>query len=72
MLLPPQVMADHKAFNHDGDSMKSIADKDGIDAFEFKMGLIKRGDIMGVRGLPGKSRKGELSIFPSQVRACRY
>ena len=26
--------------------------------------LIKRGDIVGVRGHPGKSRKGELSIFP--------
>eukprot|EP00742_Colponemidia_sp_Colp-10_P000840 GILJ01000910.1.p1 GENE.GILJ01000910.1~~GILJ01000910.1.p1 ORF type:complete len:590 (-),score=117.23 GILJ01000910.1:83-1600(-) len=27
-------------------------------------GRIRRGDIVGVRGFPGKSKKGELSIFP--------
>ena len=25
---------------------------------------MKRGDIVGVEGFPGKSKKGELSIFP--------
>ncbi|CAG8723558.1 14606_t:CDS:2 [Gigaspora margarita] len=29
--------------------------------------LIRRGDIVGVRGCPGKSKKGELSIFPKEV-----
>ena len=29
---------------------------------------IKRGDIIGVRGHVGKSKRGELSIFPSEVR----
>ena len=29
---------------------------------------IKRGDIIGVRGIIGKSKRGELSIFPSEVR----
>lgn len=29
--------------------------------------LIKRGDIVGVVGNPGKSKKGELSIFPSSM-----
>ena len=29
---------------------------------------IKRGDIVGVRGAIGKSKRGELSIFPSEVR----
>ena len=29
---------------------------------------IKRGDIIGVRGQIGKSKRGELSIFPSEVR----
>jgi lysyl-tRNA synthetase class 2 len=29
---------------------------------------IKRGDIIGVRGSIGKSKRGELSIFPSEVR----
>lgn len=28
---------------------------------------IKRGDIVGVEGFPGKSKKGELSIFPRKV-----
>jgi lysyl-tRNA synthetase, class II len=28
---------------------------------------IKRGDIIGVRGFIGKSKKGELSIFPTEV-----
>jgi len=31
------------------------------------MNMIKRGDIIGIRGNPGKSKKGELSIFPTQV-----
>jgi len=29
---------------------------------------IKHGDIIGVRGFPGKSKKGELSVFPRQVK----
>lgn len=28
---------------------------------------LKRGDIVGVVGFPGKSKKGELSIFPKQI-----
>lgn len=28
---------------------------------------IKRGDIVGVRGKPGKTKKGELSIIPSEI-----
>ncbi|KAI8052130.1 hypothetical protein BDF22DRAFT_729025 [Syncephalis plumigaleata] len=28
---------------------------------------LRRGDIVGVRGFPGKSKRGELSIFPKQV-----
>jgi lysyl-tRNA synthetase class 2 len=35
-----------------------------VDAHRF----IHRGDIMGVRGAVGKSKKGELSIFPVEVR----
>ena len=30
--------------------------------------IIKRGDIIGVVGRPGKSKKGELSIFPSEIQ----
>ncbi|KAJ1923728.1 lysyl-tRNA synthetase [Tieghemiomyces parasiticus] len=28
---------------------------------------LRRGDIVGVRGVPGKSKRGELSIFPREV-----
>ncbi len=28
---------------------------------------LRRGDIVGVRGFPGKSKKGELSIFPRDI-----
>lgn len=28
---------------------------------------LRRGDIVGVRGIPGKSKRGELSIFPKEV-----
>jgi lysyl-tRNA synthetase class 2 len=28
---------------------------------------LKRGDIVGVKGFPGKSKKGELSIFPMDM-----
>jgi lysyl-tRNA synthetase class II len=30
---------------------------------------LRRGDIIGVTGHPGKSKKGELSIFPTKVSA---
>lgn len=39
----------------------------GEDAFREIHNSIKRGDIVGVRGFPGKSKKGELSIFPSEM-----
>jgi lysyl-tRNA synthetase class 2 len=39
----------------------------GEDAFREIHGLVKRGDIVGVTGFPGKSKKGELSIFPSKM-----
>lgn len=29
--------------------------------------LLRRGDIVGVRGMPGKTKRGELSIFPKEV-----
>lgn len=30
--------------------------------------LLGRGDIVGVTGVPGKTKKGELSIFPSSIK----
>lgn len=35
-----------------------------LDAFTAAHNDAKRGDIVGVQGFPGKSKKGELSIFP--------
>ncbi|MCO5603034.1 hypothetical protein L7F22_057177 [Adiantum nelumboides] len=54
-----------------GESMKiqvmADAENSGLNESEFvKLHAgIKRGDIVGVQGFPGKSRKGELSIFPT-------
>jgi len=49
-----QVMA--QAQFHDGE--------DFVDAHAN----IKRGDIIGVRGCVGKSKRGELSVFPREVK----
>eukprot|EP00698_Gefionella_okellyi_P014596 TRINITY_DN404_c0_g2_i1.p1 TRINITY_DN404_c0_g2~~TRINITY_DN404_c0_g2_i1.p1 ORF type:complete len:1232 (+),score=353.70 TRINITY_DN404_c0_g2_i1:56-3751(+) len=35
--------------------------------FDAVHAKVKRGDIVGVVGCPGKSKKGELSIFPSRI-----
>lgn len=39
----------------------------GEDAFREVHNLVKRGDLVGVVGVPGKSKKGELSVFPSSI-----
>ena len=39
----------------------------GEEAFREIHTLIKRGDLVGVTGTPGKSKKGELSIFPTSI-----
>ena len=49
-----QVMADAKVHT-DGD-------------FESSHTHIKRGDVIGLVGYPGKSKKGELSVFPVKTR----
>lgn len=40
----------------------------GENSFREIHNLLKRGDIVGVIGFPGKSKKGELSIFPSSLK----
>ena len=39
----------------------------GLDeeAFGALHNTIRRGDLVGVKGLPGKSKRGELSVFPT-------
>ena len=49
-----QIMADLRVSEHAENPDKFIALHNGV----------KRGDIVGVRGKPGASKKGELSIFP--------
>lgn len=39
----------------------------GEEGFREIHNLLKRGDIVGVVGSPGKSKKGELSIFPKSL-----
>mmetsp|Transcript_34753 Transcript_34753/g.111019 ORF Transcript_34753/g.111019 Transcript_34753/m.111019 type:complete len:593 (+) Transcript_34753:80-1858(+) len=35
--------------------------------FSALMSTLKRGDIVGVRGTPGKTKRGELSLFPTDM-----
>ena len=51
-----QVMSDLKTY------------AEGEAAFYKINRLIKRGDVIGVKGHPGKSKKGELSIFPVEIQ----
>jgi len=51
------------------------ADMHKVGDFREEHKKIKYGDILGVKGMPGKSKNGELSVFPSEVKclsACLY
>lgn len=50
-----QIMSDMSKYEGGEEAFRSIHD------------LVKRGDVVGVRGFPGKSKKGELSIFPQKI-----
>ncbi len=39
----------------------------GEQAFREIHSMLRRGDIVGVQGSPGKSKKGELSIIPRRI-----
>ncbi|KAM7481055.1 hypothetical protein LguiB_005638 [Lonicera macranthoides] len=43
------------------DARRSDLDEAEFSKFHFG---VKRGDIVGIKGFPGKSKRGELSIFP--------
>eukprot|EP00919_Chromeraceae_sp_WS-2016_P072563 GHVR01171542.1.p1 GENE.GHVR01171542.1~~GHVR01171542.1.p1 ORF type:complete len:465 (+),score=96.88 GHVR01171542.1:826-2220(+) len=47
--------------------MANMANNEGED-FSSVHDFIRRGDIIGFRGFPGKSKKGELSIFPRETK----
>lgn len=40
---------------------------DSVEKFENETGKLRRGDIIGVIGHPGKTKKGELSIMPTKL-----
>jgi lysyl-tRNA synthetase class 2 len=44
--------------------LKTYASEEGFSKINR---IIKRGDVVGVKGFPGKSKKGELSIFPTEI-----
>ena len=61
----------------DGVKVQVMADARNATDYEFEKinQATRRGDIVGIRGHPGKSKRGELSIFPKHLevltrRAC--
>ena len=56
----------------DGAKTQIIADLQTSDLDEADFVALhnatRRGDIIGVRGFPGRSKKGELSIFPAELK----
>lgn len=54
----------------DGLKVQVLADASIYTGPDFTADMlnIKRGDVIGVRGRPGKSKKGELSILPTTVQ----
>jgi len=59
-----QVFSDAREFV----AFSSCADEEKLPAFFKLMGTMKRGDVVGVRGKPGKTKRGELSIFPTEMQ----
>lgn len=54
----------------DGAKIQVMSDKktyESEEAFTKIHRIVKRGDIIGVKGFPGKSKTGELSIFPTEI-----
>ena len=47
--------------------MANMAAYKNADSFAAITNRIRRGDVIGVKGYPGKSKKGELSIFPTEM-----
>jgi len=58
-----QVFADASKFTE----FASLEKEERNAKFSALMVTMKRGDIVGVRGTPGKTRRGELSLFPTEM-----
>ena len=73
---PYSVRAPRTLFPHlqEGAKLQVIADigssefeSEDVTSFSEHHSTIKRGDIVGIRGHPGRAKKGELSIFPHKM-----
>ncbi len=51
----------------DGSHVQVLADQSKYTADWSILSTIRRGDIIGVNGFPGRSKTGELSIYPSEI-----
>lgn len=53
----------------DTKKLQVMSDFRGATEYDFNEvnAIIKRGDIVGFKGCPGRTKTGELSIFPSQI-----
>ena len=47
--------------------MANVSGYESPEKFEQMVAKIKRGDIVGCRGYPGKTKKGELSLMPIEI-----
>ena len=57
-----------RAEGEDLQVMSGISDyAEGEDAFKKVHSVLRRGDIIGINGFAGKSKKGELSIIPTKI-----
>eukprot|EP00020_Sapocribrum_chincoteaguense_P006618 CAMPEP_0170751978 /NCGR_PEP_ID=MMETSP0437-20130122/11733_1 /TAXON_ID=0 /ORGANISM="Sexangularia sp." /LENGTH=579 /DNA_ID=CAMNT_0011091037 /DNA_START=78 /DNA_END=1817 /DNA_ORIENTATION=+ len=53
-----QVMADRKVYH---------ADQEGVPTFDDMIRLLRKGDVIGVVGVPRRTKRGELSIAPTKL-----
>lgn len=47
--------------------LSDLSTYENEEAFHKIHSILRRGDIIGIEGFPGKSKKGELSIFPTRI-----
>ncbi|KAL3672675.1 hypothetical protein V7S43_001969 [Phytophthora oleae] len=62
-----QVLSEVKHFEGRGDEAATGDKEEAKKEFRALHESLRRGDIIGVKGFPGKSGKGELSIIPRQL-----
>jgi lysyl-tRNA synthetase class 2 len=59
--------------SEDGGKIQVFATAGNYDSdFDFIQRTVKRGDIIGVKGVPGKTKTGELSIRPTHIEPLSY